>query len=92
MAGPHGAATKDKPSNPNKRKLLDDSDSDSDDGAAIGSSSFKVNEEYARRFEHNKKREEKQRCTFQLDFSVQYKCVLPLTSTSGRKDQEGGGE
>ncbi|KAJ4858440.1 KRI1-like family domain-containing protein [Trichoderma breve] len=61
MAGPHAAATKDKPSNPNKRKLLDDSDSDSDDGAAIGSSSFKVNEEYARRFEHNKKREEKQR-------------------------------
>ncbi|KAK1238668.1 hypothetical protein MKX07_004244 [Trichoderma sp. CBMAI-0711] len=56
------AAPKDKPSNSNKRKLLDDSDSDSDDaGAAIGSSGFKVNEEYARRFEYNKKREEKQR-------------------------------
>ncbi|TFB00859.1 Protein kri1 [Trichoderma ghanense] len=56
------AATKDKPSNSNKRKLLDDSDSDSDDaGAVIGSSGFKVNEEYARRFEYNKKREEKQR-------------------------------
>ncbi|KAH0495692.1 hypothetical protein TgHK011_009226 [Trichoderma gracile] len=55
-------ATKGKPSNSNKRKLLDDSDSDSDDaGAAIGSSGFKVNEEYARRFEYNKKREEKQR-------------------------------
>ncbi|KAL7947280.1 hypothetical protein V8C42DRAFT_317322 [Trichoderma barbatum] len=61
MAGLKAAATKDKPSNSNKRKLLDDSDSESDDGAAIGSSSFKVNEEYARRFEHNKKREEKQR-------------------------------
>ncbi|KAL7795809.1 KRI1-like family C-terminal domain-containing protein [Trichoderma ceciliae] len=64
MAGSNlqAAASKDKPSNPNKRKLLDDSDSDSDDGgAAIGSSSFKVNEEYARRFEHNKKREEKHR-------------------------------
>ncbi|UKZ81209.1 hypothetical protein TrVFT333_008981 [Trichoderma virens FT-333] len=61
MAGPRAAAPKDKPSNSNKRKLLDDSDSESDDGAAIGSSSFKVNEEYARRFEHNKKREEKQR-------------------------------
>lgn len=61
------AATKDKPSNSNKRKLLDDSDSDSDDaGAAIGSSGFKVNEEYARRFEYNKKREEKQRCTCQI--------------------------
>ncbi|KAM0256440.1 hypothetical protein ACHAQJ_004965 [Trichoderma viride] len=62
MAGPASQAAKDKSSNPNKRKLLDDSDADSDDGgAAIGSSSFKVNEEYARRFEHNKKREEKQR-------------------------------
>ncbi|PON24851.1 hypothetical protein TGAM01_v206359 [Trichoderma gamsii] len=64
MAGPiaERAASKSKPSNPNKRKLLDDSDSDSDDaGAAIGGSSFKVNEEYARRFEHNKKREEKHR-------------------------------
>ncbi|GFP59409.1 protein KRI1 homolog [Trichoderma asperellum] len=64
MAGPISgtAASKSKPSNPNKRKLLDDSDSDSDDaGAAIGGSGFKVNEEYARRFEHNKKREEKHR-------------------------------
>jgi protein KRI1 len=61
------AATKDKSSNPNKRKLLDDSDSDSDNGgAAIGGSSLKVNEEYARRFEHNKKREEKQKRTFEL--------------------------
>lgn len=69
MAGPtsHAAATKDKPSSSNKRKLIDDSDSDSDDGgAAIGSAGFKVNEEYARRFEHNKKREEKQRRTFSL--------------------------
>ncbi|KAL7923484.1 KRI1-like family C-terminal domain-containing protein [Trichoderma austrokoningii] len=56
------ASSKSKPSNPNKRKLLDDSDSDSDDaGAAIGGSGFKVNEEYARRFEHNKKREEQHR-------------------------------
>lgn len=92
MARPHAAASKDKPSNPNKRKLLDDSDSESDDGAAIGSSSFKVNEEYARRFEHNKKREETQRCMFQFHFPIQYQCVLPLTSTSGREDQEGGGE
>ncbi|CAH0043412.1 unnamed protein product [Clonostachys solani] len=44
---------------PAKRKLLDDSDSDSGDGGAqIQESGFKVNEEYARRFEHNKKREE----------------------------------
>ncbi|GAB0133305.1 hypothetical protein EsDP_00001717 [Epichloe bromicola] len=47
-----------------KRNLLDDSgsDSDSDDGGAqLDSSGFKVNEEYARRFEHNKKREERQK-------------------------------
>ncbi len=42
-------------------------DSDSDDGGAQlgdGASAFKVNEEYARRFEHNKKREEQHRCEF----------------------------
>ncbi|POR39369.1 Protein KRI1 [Tolypocladium paradoxum] len=39
--------------------LLEDSDSDSDGGAKVDG--FKVNEEYARRFEHNKKREERHR-------------------------------
>ncbi|KAF4123115.1 protein KRI1 [Geosmithia morbida] len=51
-------------SKPSKRKLLDsDSDSESDNGGApvATDSSFKVNEEYAKRFEHNKKREERQR-------------------------------
>lgn len=52
------------------RKLLDDdSSSDSGDesgGVAIGNvgNDFKVNEEYARRFEHNKKREELQKCMY----------------------------
>ncbi|OAQ68013.1 ribosome biogenesis protein Kri1 [Pochonia chlamydosporia 170] len=47
---------------PPKRNLLDDSDSDSDDGGAqLGKADFKVNEEYARRFEYNKKREERQK-------------------------------
>ncbi|EQL00961.1 ribosome biogenesis protein Kri1 [Ophiocordyceps sinensis CO18] len=42
--------------------LLDDSDSDSDGGAQVEEpAGFKVNEEYARRFEHNKKREEQHR-------------------------------
>lgn len=46
----------------NKRTLLDDSDSESEDGgAAVTGTDFAVNEEFARRFEHNKKREEKQR-------------------------------
>ncbi|KAF2734195.1 Krr1-domain-containing protein [Polyplosphaeria fusca] len=41
-----------------KARLLDDSDeSESDEGGV----SLKVNEEYAQRFEHNKKREDKQR-------------------------------
>ncbi|KAF5607664.1 kri1 [Fusarium subglutinans] len=45
-----------------KRSLLDDSDSESEDGgAAIATTGFKVNEDFARRFEHNKKREERQR-------------------------------
>ncbi|KAG8414917.1 Ribosome biogenesis protein Kri1 [Metarhizium acridum] len=44
---------------PPKRNLLDDSDSDSDGGAQLEKSDLRVNEEYARRFEYNKKREEK---------------------------------
>ena len=39
-----------------KKTLFDDSEDESDGGAQI-----KVNEEYAKRFEHNKKREERQR-------------------------------
>lgn len=46
-----------------KRNLLDDSESESDGGGApVGDTPFTVNEEYARRFEHNKKREERHRC------------------------------
>jgi len=52
-------------------KLLNNSDSDSsssddDDDESEeevqDTSDFKINTEYAKRFEHNKKREEKQRC------------------------------
>lgn len=57
------------------RKLLDeDSSSDSGDesgGVPIGEGTdynFKINEEYARRFEHNKKREEKQQCMYSPRF------------------------
>ncbi len=46
-----------------KRNLLDDSESDSDNGGAAVKPGFKVNEEFARRFEHNKKREEQHRRT-----------------------------
>ncbi|GJC95618.1 Ribosome biogenesis protein Kri1 [Colletotrichum higginsianum IMI 349063] len=47
---------------PKRVNLLDDSDSDEEDGGAdIATPQLKVNEEYAKRFEHNKKREELQR-------------------------------
>lgn len=42
-----------------------DSDSGSDDeagGALVDGGDFKINEDYAKRFEYNKKREERSRC------------------------------
>ena len=47
-----------------KTKLLDDSDGGSDSETEAGGVSLKINEDYARRFEHNKKREEQHRRTF----------------------------
>ncbi|KAF2742140.1 Krr1-domain-containing protein [Sporormia fimetaria CBS 119925] len=41
-----------------KAKLLDDSDDDGEDNGGVG---LKINEEYAKRFEHNKKRAERHR-------------------------------
>jgi protein KRI1 len=53
-------STKDSTSRPSKKaKLLDDSDSSDNDEGGVA---LKVNDEYARRFEYNKKREEKHRC------------------------------
>lgn len=48
-----------------KSSLMHDSDSSSDEsegGARLDEPAFKINEEYAKKFEHNKKREELQRC------------------------------
>lgn len=55
-------STKEPTSRPSKKaKLLDDSDnSDAEEGGVT----LKVNDEYARRFEYNKKREEKHRCMY----------------------------
>lgn len=61
----------------NKRKLLDDSDSDSEDGGAALSNGFKVDEEFARRLEHNKKREERQRCMLD-SFSINAPVFLQI--------------
>jgi protein KRI1 len=46
-----------------KAKLLDNTDDEDSDNDA-GGASLKVNEDYARRFEYNKKREEQHRCMF----------------------------
>ena len=51
------------------KELLSSDSSDSDEGGAqLETKDFKVNEDFARRFEHNKKREEKQKC-------MSYKCL-----------------
>lgn len=68
-----------------KRSLLDDSDSESEDGGApVTATGFKVNEEFARRFEHNKKREERQR---RMD-STFFISIAKLTFCSGGKVQK----
>jgi protein KRI1 len=78
------------PSKKPRRMLLDGSssevDSEEDRGGVmlgnrdswIPAPSFKINEEYARRFEHNKKREELQRCTFQ--FCSQLMPFIPVAA------------
>lgn len=48
-----------------KANLLDDSDGNSDEsmgGVKLEEPEFKINEEYAKRFEHNSKRVELARC------------------------------
>ena len=44
-----------------KAKLLDNTDDEGSDSDNDGGVPLKINEEYAERFEHNKKRQEKQR-------------------------------
>lgn len=53
--------TNDRPSK--KSKLLDESDDSDAEGGGV---TLKVNEEYARRFEYNKKREEQHRRMFRI--------------------------
>ena len=76
--GPHNASTLISEERPSKRAklLLDDDDETSDSssnapgGVSVNQkvdgkdkSGFRVNEEYARRFEHNQRRAEIHRCT-----------------------------
>lgn len=75
-----------------KRKLLDDSDADSDDGGAALDTGFKVDQEFARRLEHNKKREERQRCKLQYEERSDVTFRAPANPfASGRKVQESAG-
>jgi protein KRI1 len=72
----------------NKANLLDDSDSSSEDesggGALLEEAGFKINEEFAKRFEHNKKREELQR----RECTLSNKYIIILNNSSGRKIRE----
>lgn len=68
MAGARDGALAPTPGK-NARKRLFDDEGDEQDAEDVGASesigqpsSFTINEEYARRFEHNKKREEKHKC------------------------------
>jgi hypothetical protein len=46
------------------KSLINSDSSDSDEGGAdLNNADFKVNQEFARKFECNKKREEKLRCS-----------------------------
>jgi protein KRI1 len=56
-----------------KTKLLGDSDDEADEDA--GGIALKINEEYARRFDHNKKREEKHRRKRRIHY--EYTCTNP---------------
>ncbi len=61
----HGAATeKLKPSLFDDSDFTSNSDNDSVGGAKLEDPEFKINEEYAKRFEHNKKREELHKCWY----------------------------
>lgn len=79
---------KDAPSAKPTKMRIDDSDSESDSetGGAKLANGFKVNEEYAKRFEHNKKREELQRCRFLAQF---FYITFSDQISSGREICEG---
>ncbi|KXH53834.1 KRI1-like family protein [Colletotrichum salicis] len=71
-----------------KVNLLDDSDSDNEDGGAdIAAPTLKVNEEFARRFEHNKKREEMHRR--RRPYAVEEKFKKPGNGKKADDDSDG---
>jgi hypothetical protein len=54
---------------PSSKQALFDSDSE-DGGATLPSVELKINKDYARRFEHNSKRKELERCMCALSLAV----------------------
>ena len=81
---PPSSSSRGKPTEavPAKKKLFEEdsdlasSDDDQEEGgAAVGGSSLKINKEYARRFEHNKKREELQRLEEKYGSSTKGKAI-----------------
>jgi protein KRI1 len=64
------------PTKVQKQSLMDDSDASSDEsmgGVKLEEPGFKINEEYAKRFEHNSKRAELHRC-----WSIFYDLIPPI--------------
>jgi len=65
-----------------KPALMDDSESeDESDGGVELAQDFKVNEDYAKRFEHNKKREELQRCKSYGNWITSLETLMPCEKT-----------
>lgn len=55
------------------KNILSSDSSDSEEGGAqLPNGDFKVNEEYAKRYDFNKKREERQRCGSLFSESLQH--------------------
>lgn len=68
-----------------RKALLDDGSDESGDEGGVNlaeGQEFKINEEYARRFEHNKKREELQRCAHSPN-QLPLPCILTAWFCSG---------
>lgn len=65
-------------------KLFDDVFGDDEE---VGGVNLKVNEEYARRFEYNKKREELSRCTFSILKDAPCRCSSPIADNDAVEEK-----
>ncbi|CAK7215831.1 Kinetochore protein Spc24 [Sporothrix curviconia] len=81
----HGAATASR--NPMKR-LFEEEDDDEGAGGFGKASSFTINEEFANRYEHNKKREEKQKLEEKYGKAEDYDDDSDSSSDDGTEDED----